>query len=93
MREPSNTYRLRDLNTAFMQHLKDEMRVNPVHSVSPLIGMITVDSDEDIDSNHIEGYTFETLGQLTLIIKYNCIYLCYYNRREPFESGYGTISR
>ena len=73
MREPSDTYRLRDLNTAFIQHLKDEMRANPVHSVSPLIGMITVDSDEDIDSNHIEGYTFETLGQLTLTIKYNCI--------------------
>ena len=62
MKAPSTSRAVREIDSVFVQHLKEEMVANPATDVAPMIGLLILNNGDTFDRLHPEAYTYETLG-------------------------------
>ena len=64
MKQPDHQFLLRKPNDTFIQLLKKEIISNPMKSVALMIGMVLLNEGEDVDTAHMEAYSYDTIGKL-----------------------------
>jgi len=60
--EPHPARILRQPDPVFVESLKNEMRENPMSSVTPIIGVVYLREGEAFNENHASSYSYETIG-------------------------------
>ena len=61
--KPPNASRcLREPDRVFIDSLKKEMQDNPTTLVSPIVGLVSLNSGDEYDNRHPNSYEYETIG-------------------------------